>query len=93
MPPVSGVHGVGKLILRLGLGLKHYICEGGVDVQNELLGTQHEGLVYRSEESGREAYRAGRPDSGSATHVLKYRVRGAARGLAKHGGAHGSQSC
>lgn len=56
---MSGVHRVGKLILRLGLGLKHYICEGGVDVQNELLGTQHQGLVYRSEESGREAYRAG----------------------------------
>lgn len=28
-------------------------------MQNELLGTQHQGLVYRSEESGREAYRAG----------------------------------
>lgn len=33
MPPMSGGHGVEKQILRLGLGQKRYISEGGIDVQ------------------------------------------------------------
>lgn len=33
VPPMSGGHGVEKQILRLGLGQKRYISEGGMDVQ------------------------------------------------------------
>lgn len=34
VPPMSEVHGVEKQILRLGLGQKRYISEGGMDAQN-----------------------------------------------------------
>lgn len=60
--------GVEKQILRLGLGLKHYISEGEVDVDNELLCPQHKGLAYRSGEGRRVA------QTRLHVHVLKHRI-------------------